>query len=82
MLDGNIDDIEEWSAMFDHMVGDTAKVPKVRPRNMRDNPFDENGYLHATQFNLNSNHFKPLDSFEICSIIITPPPIGHNIFSH
>ena len=36
MLDGNIDDIEEWSAMFDHMVGDTAKVPKVRPRNMRD----------------------------------------------
>ena len=26
------------------LVGDNAKVPKERPRNMRDNPFDENGY--------------------------------------
>ena len=33
VLDGNIDDIEEWSAMFDHVVGDTAKAPKERPRN-------------------------------------------------
>ena len=30
--------------MFNHVVGDTAKVPEERPRNMRDNPFDENGY--------------------------------------
>ena len=44
VLDGNIDDIEEWSAMFDHVVGDTAKAPEERPRDMKDNPFDENGY--------------------------------------
>ena len=45
VLDGSIlDNIEEWSAMFDHVVGDTAKTPEERPRDMKDNPFDENGY--------------------------------------
>ena len=30
--------------MFDHVVGDTAKNPDERPRNMNDNAVDENGY--------------------------------------
>ena len=30
--------------MFDHVVGDTAKTSEEQPRDMKDNPFDENGY--------------------------------------
>ena len=35
----DVDDIEEWSAMFDHVVGDMAKTPEEQPRDMKDSPF-------------------------------------------
>ena len=30
--------------MFEHVTGNTAKAVEERPRDMKDNPFDENGY--------------------------------------
>ena len=44
VLDGHIDNIEEWATMFEHVTGGAKEALEERPRDMKDNPFDENGY--------------------------------------